>query len=219
MGESIDATKEKLASLDDVISVKINSSDIDQATENMNSFTATVTTATGQVEKLKYELANGMNGDTSLYSQTGVKSQSDNSQSEQITQENALVERENDLRDQTLSLMTQINDLEGEIVQTEQKGNAPLVDDITLRKEALELQLQQVDSNSIASDEAFNAILEQQKACQEDISTILAKIQGQNDAIGESIDAQTIKFQALKASELQAFLYERFTLHRFMVSR
>jgi hypothetical protein len=211
MGESLDAIKEKLHSMEDVVSVKFNSSSINQisdevdvAIKNMETFTATVVTTSGAVEKLTYEMKGMANADTPLYTQTGIKGVTDKSQSEEMTQENALVERENELRDQTLSLMTQITTAQGDLAKAEQQSNAPLVADIDLRKQALELQMQQIDSNSIASNQAVNSILGQQKTCQEDISTILAKIQGQNDAIGESIDAQNAKFQVLKASELQA---------------
>jgi len=211
MGESLDAIKEKLNSMAGVVNVDIRSNninevsdDIDIAIKNMETFTATVTTSTGAVEKLTYEMAGMANADTPLYSQTGTKGVTDKSQSDEMTAENALVERENELRDQTISLMTQITDLQEDIAKAEQQSNAPLVDDITLRKQALELQMQQIDSNSIASDQAVNSILIQQKECQEQISTVLSTIQGKNEAIYASIDAQNAKFQVLKASELQA---------------
>ena len=62
MGESLDAIKEKLNSMAGVVNVDIRSNninevsdDIDIAIKNMESFTATVTTSTGAVEKLTYE--------------------------------------------------------------------------------------------------------------------------------------------------------------------
>lgn len=343
IGKTIEQIKEQLLSLDKVTTVKINSSDINASTKEMDSFIITVTKATGAIEKLKYEssgLIDNVNGiSTPIYSQTKVQSVTDNTQAvaqanatkqqaldqeslklyevnekkkEQLINEeynkklelereyqilferNAIIreqkeaeiaqksistkeqqeikdnevvqkylqeielaeqkkqelanksyelkmKQEADLQVQfergailqeqqsankysssvnqgedallaqekaqvseITSLMQTQYDLGQQIASANQKGNIPLEQALTLRKEEISLQLEQVNSNlSNASEIAKNAIIEKGIQLKSDEAIANSKLEGQEALVTAEVQKRILEYQRLKEVELQ----------------
>lgn len=210
--QTINQIKEQLLSLKDVANVKINSSDINQATGDMDSFIATVTRATGAIEKLKYEssgLIDSTSGvSTPIYSQTKIQSVTDNSnavQSKQLaTEENALIERENGLIKDTTTLMDKKYSLEQQIISANQKSNTPLEEELTLRKEAVELQLQQANINlSNSSEEAKLTVLQKELELKDSESIANAKLEGQESLVTAEVQRRIGLYQQEKDLQIQ----------------
>jgi len=221
--QTIEQIKEQLLSLKNVATVKINSSDINQATKNMNSFTATVTKATGEIEKLKYAQSGqrdsaSRNGTaTPIYSQSKISNVVDNTSTVQakqlLAEENALIERETSLLTENISLMTKEYELTNEISVAQQKGLSSKVEELTLQRQINSAKLESsndgltnVSKGGQASIvEAENALLRQQMLIESSIgdkqNINTGKIEGQialyQGRMNPQIDALLVKMKAL----------------------
>lgn len=207
--QTIDQIKEQLLSLKDVTTVKINSSDINQATKDMNSFTATVTKATGEIEKLKYAQSGQMDSEsrngmaTPIYSQSKITGVTDNTQAFEAkqlqTEENALIEREDSLLTDAIALTKQDLDLQQQIKVAMDSGNVPYQERLTLLEKGIALDLEQAKANlGNSSQDSQLALLKSEFDVKSTIATQNSKIEGQEEATTAEVQRRIGLYQQQK---------------------
>lgn len=170
---SIDQIKEKLATLDGVsdVKIKVSADGIETDTKAIQTFTAEVKTAAGELTKLEFMSNGSQTKDGSdSFDFSNVKGITDNTSA--IEQKKATQEENAALTD-TQTLLTKQYQLETDLNTAKQKGKQDTIDELTAQKELNETKIGDVSSG--LSNDSLAKVTQQASVFQDKLNTQTAQ--------------------------------------------